>query len=162
MKRKLIMTSTILCLAIIISIPAWAEDLEETVQYKPPTMDQTVDFIAGMSSDFIDFEPGECMLTTRMIRNNVAFEYRTPLKELDPSPGYVKSRLTCADVSVPGSNKKIVRIGKDNKEDLRNKVSVCTENRESAEHLTTALRYLIGLCSGLPCADCPPFPWQTR
>lgn len=162
MKRKLIITSIILFLAGIVSIPVSAEDLEETVKYKPPTMDQTVEYIAGIMLDFAEFEPGECMLTTKKVRNNVAFTYLIPVKELDPSPSNVKTRLTCVDLTVPGNKNKIIRIGRDNKEELRNKVDVCTDNRENAEYLATAMRYLIEICGGHACVDCPPFPWQTR
>ena len=162
MKKKVLLTTIILFLAIIVSIPVSAEDIEETVKYKPPTMDQTVDYLAGIMLDFGDFDSGECLLTTRKVKNNVVFTYHIPLKELDPSPKYIKTRLNCVDVIVPGQKKKIVRIGKNNKEDLRNKIDVCADNRESAEYLTTAMRYLIGICEGDACVDCPPFPWQTR
>jgi len=160
MKRKLLMGSIILYLAIIISIPALAEDIEETVKYKPPTMDQTVDYIQGITPGFVGFESGECMLTTTMVINSVAYEYHIPLKELDPSPSYVSTRLACVTLTVPRNQKKILRIGRDNKEKLKQKVDICTDNRESAQHLATAMRFLIVLCAGKPCNNCPPFPWQ--
>lgn len=162
MKRKLIVTSIILLWAVVLNIPAAAEDLEETVKYKPPTMAQTVDFIAGIMLDFVDFEPGECMLTTRKFINNTIFTYRTPVRKLDPSPAYVKTRLNCVDVAVPGNKNIIIRTGRDNKEEMKNKVNVCADNRESAGHLATAMRYLIDICGGDACVDCPPFPWQRR
>jgi len=33
-------------------------------------------------------------------------------------------------------------------------------DRESAEKVARAMRYLIGLCEGPPCSDCDPFQWQ--
>ena len=162
MKTKSIITSIILSFAMMIANPAWADDLEETVKYKPPTMDQTVGYIQSIMPGFADFDSAECMLTARMIKNRTTFDYHIPLKELDPSPGYVKTRLTCVDLAVPGNKRVIVRVGKDQKEDLRHKVDTCTDNRENAEHLATALRYLIGLCANKPCSNCPPFPWETR
>lgn len=162
MKRILILSAVVCFLIIIMSIPAVADDLEETVKYKPPTMDQTVDYIAGIMTSFVGFDSGECMLTTRMIKNRTTFEYHTPLKEMDPSPSFVSTRLSCVTMTVPRNQNVILRIGKDNKEDMKNKVDVCTQNRENAEHLATALRYLIGLCSGNACANCPPFPWERR
>lgn len=61
-------TTIILFLTIIVSIPVSAEDIEETVKYKAPTMDQTVDYIAGIMLDFGDFDSGECLLTTRKVK----------------------------------------------------------------------------------------------
>ena len=162
MKRALIMTLIILISAIFTSNSTLAEDLDETVKYKPPTMDQTVDYISSIMTSFVGFDSGECILTSHMIKNRTTFVYHTPLKEMDPSPSFVSTRLSCVTLTAPRNQKIIMRIGKDNKEDMKNKVDVCTQNRESAEHLATALRYLIGLCSGNACVNCPPFPWQTR
>jgi len=123
-------------------------------------MDQTLDFIQEKTSGTLDFEPDECMLITSAVINRATFEYRIPLKEIDPSPGSVKQRLTYVDVSVENYKKKIQRIGKDGKEEWKSKVSIWTENELSAKQVANALRYLISLCGGKTCVGCEPFPWQ--
>jgi len=162
MKNKLLISSIFLYIVAAVSIPASAEDIKKTVKYKPPTMDQTVGFIQGIMTNFGGFEPGDCTLTSTAVINSVAYEYNIPLRELDPSFQYVKTRLSCVTLSVPGNKKIITRTGRDNKEAMKQKVDICTENQESAKKLATAMRYLISICSGKDCTDCPAFPWEGQ
>jgi hypothetical protein len=160
--RKRLVLATISIVSVILTISVSADDLEETVKYQPPTMDQTLDFIQEKTSGTLDFEEDECILITSAVINRATFEYRIPLKEINPSPGSVKQRLTYVDVAVDNYQKKIQRIGKDGKEDWKSKVSIWTENELSAKEVANALRYLISLCGGKPCVGCEPFPWQRR
>lgn len=160
--RKTLILATISIVSLILTISVSAEDIEETVKYKAPTMDQTLDFIQRVSTGTLDFESEECILIASMVKNRTTFVYKIPLKEINPSPGYVKQRLTYVDVTVENYKKKIQRIGKDGKEEWKSKVSISTENEESAKALANALRYLISLCGGKTCVSCEPFPWQRR
>ena len=159
---KILIMLIIPIVSLIFTISVSAESIEETAKYEAPTLDQTLDFIQRMTSGTLDFEPGECMLITSAVINRTTFEYRIPLKEINPSPGYVKQRLTYVDVSVENYKKKIQRIGKDGKEEWKSKVSIWTENESSAKQVANALRYLISLCGGKTCVGCDPFPWQQR
>jgi len=98
--RNILVMGIISIVSFIFTIPVLAEDIEETAKYKAPTMDQTLDFIQRMTTGQVDFEPDECILITSAVKNNVTYEYRIPLKEINPSPGYVKHRLTNVDVTV--------------------------------------------------------------
>ena len=160
--RNIIILAIISTMSILFTFPVSAEDIEETAKYKAPTLDQTLDFIQRMTSGTLDYEPEECMLITSTVINRANFEYRIPLKEINPSQGYVKQRLTYVDVSVENYKKKIQRIGKDGKEDWKSKVSIWTENESSAKQVANALRYLISLCGGKTCVGCDPFPWHRR
>ena len=158
--RKIFILAIISIVSFIFTIPVSAEDIEETVKYKAPTMDQTLGFIQEMTSGTLGFEEGECILITSAVINRATFEYRIPLKEINPSPGSVKQRLTYVDVAVDNYKKKIQRIGKDGKEEWKSKVSIWTENELSAKQVANALRYLISICGGKTCVGCDPFPWQ--
>ena len=158
--RNIILLAIISMVSFLFTIPVSAEDIEETAKYKPPTMDQTLDFIQRMTTAVADFEPEECILITSAVKNNVTFEYRTPLKEINPSPGYVKARLTYVDVTVENYKKKIERIGKGGKVEMKSKVTLWTADEASAEKLANAVRYLISICGGKTCVGCNPFPWQ--
>jgi len=158
--RKILIGIIITVMSLFLTISVSSEDLEETVNYQPPTLDQTLDFIQKKTSGTLDFEEDECILITNAVINRAAFEYRIPLKEINPSPGSVKQRLTYVDVAVDNYKKKIQRIGKDGKEEWKSKVSIWTENEESAKQVANALRYLISLCGGKTCVGCDPFPWQ--
>jgi hypothetical protein len=158
--RNTIIVALISIGSLIFTNPVSAEDIEETVKYQAPTMDQTLDFIQRMTTGQADFEQAECILITAAVINTVTYEYRIPLKEINPSPGYVKQRLTYVDVTVENYKKKIQRIGRDGKEEWKSKVSLWTDNEESAKMLANALRYLISTCGGKTCVGCDPFPWQ--
>ncbi len=158
--RKIFILAIISIVSFIFTIPVSAEDIEETVKYKAPTLDQTLGFIQEMTSGTLGFEEGECILITSAVINRATFEYRIPLKEINPSPGSVKQRLTYVDVAVDNYKNKIQRIGKDGKEEWKSKVSIWTENELSAKQVANALRYLISICGGKTCVDCDPFPWQ--
>ena len=160
--RIRIILAVILITSLIFTIPVSAENIEETAKYKPPTMDQTLDFIQRMTTAAADFEPEECILITSAVKNNITYEYRTPLKEINPSPGFVKARLTYVDVTVVNYKKKIERIGKGGKVDMKSKVTLWTADEASAEKLANAVRYLISICGGKTCVGCNPFPWQRR
>jgi hypothetical protein len=158
--RNIIISASISITSLYFTIPVWAEDIRETVKYKAPTMDQTIGFIQEMTRNDVGFEPEQCILITKAAKNNVSYEYRIPLKNINPSPGYVKPRLNCVTLTVDGFKKKIQRIGNDGKEEWRSKVDVCTANKESAEYLASAMRHLISICGGQSCVGCDPFPWQ--
>ena len=158
--KKLLIGAIITLVSLFFTISVSAEDLEETVNYKPPTLDQTLDFIQEKTSGTLDFEEDECILITSAVINRTTFEYRIPLKEDNPSPGSVKQRLTYVDVAVDNYKKKIQRIGKGGKEEWKSKVSIWTEDEESAKQVANAVRYLISLCGGKTCVGCDPFPWQ--
>ena len=160
--RKLIVVGIISIVSFIITIPVSAEDLEETVKYQAPTMNQTLGFIQRMTTGQIKFEQEECILIISAVKKNITYVYRIPLKEINPSPGYVKQRLANVDVTVDKYKKKIQRIGRDGKEELKSKVSLWTDNEQSAKMLANALRYLISICGGKTCVNCDPFPWQRR
>ena len=160
--KKICIGAIIVLVSLFLTISVSAEDLEETVNYQPPTLDQTLDFIQRMTSGTLDFEEGECILITSAVINRATFEYRIPLKEVNPSPGSVKQRLTYVDVAVDNYKKKILRIGKGGKEEWKSKVSIWTEDEESAKSVANAIRYLISLCGGKTCVGCDPFPWQQR
>jgi len=145
---------------LFFTIPVWAEDVRETVKYKAPTMDQTLGFIQKMTADDVGFEPEQCILITNAVINGITYEYRIPLKEINPSPGYVKPHLSNVVLTVDKYEKKIQRIGRDGKEELKSKVNIWAENEPSAEMLANALRYLISICGGQACVGCEPFPWQ--
>jgi hypothetical protein len=113
-----------------------------------------------MTTGNVDFEPEQCILITNAVINGITYEYRIPLKEINPSPGYVKPRLSNVVLTVDKHKKKIQRIGRDGKEELKSKVNMWTANEPSAEMLANALRYLISICGGKTCVGCDPFPWQ--
>jgi len=158
--RNIIISTIISIACLFFTIPVSAEDVRETVKYKAPTMNQAIGFIQEMTTNNVGFEPGQCILITKAVNNNVTYEYRTPLKKINPSPGHVKPRLNCVVLTVDGYKKEIQRIGKDGKEEWKSKVDVCTANKESAEQLANAMRYLISICGGRSCVGCDPFPWQ--
>lgn len=43
---------------------------------------------------------------------------------------------------------------------MKDKVDICAPDRESAEKLAGAIRYLITLCGGPQCEACDPDMWQ--
>jgi len=160
--RNIFISAIISIASLFFTIPVSAEDVRETAKYKAPNMDQTIGFIQEMTLDNVGFEPEQCILTNKVVINNYTYEYITTLKEINPSPGHVKPRLNCVVLTVDGFKKKIKRIGRDGKEEWKSKVDVCTANKESAEKLANAMRYLISICGGQTCVGCNPFPWEKR
>jgi hypothetical protein len=120
--RNIIISASILITSLYFTIPVWAEDIRETAKYKAPAMDQTIGFIQEMTRNEVGFEPEQCILIAKAAKNNVNFEYRIPLKNFNPSPGYVKPRLNCVTLTVDRFKKEIQRIGNDGKEEWRSKV----------------------------------------
>jgi len=159
--KKISMTSMVVLWAcLLLALPGLAEDIEETVKYKAPTMEQTLGFIDKLAGGNFAFDQSQCVVTTKMIINQATFEYQIPLKTINPSPDYVEAHLECVALTVDGYEKKIKRIEGNGDVEMKSKADICTPDRESADKLAKAIRYLIGLCGGPPCEDCDPFMWQ--
>jgi archaellum component FlaF (FlaF/FlaG flagellin family) len=141
-------------------LQASAEDIEETVKYKAPTMDQAIGFINKMTSGTVNVDPTQCLVTTKMVKNNRTFEYLIPLKKINPSPNYVKPHLNNVILTVEGYEKEIKRVDENGDVEMRSKVELFTRDEDSADKVARAMRYLISLCGGPPCVDCDPFMWQ--
>ena len=159
-KQKIITAAIISIVCLFLVFQASAEDIEETVKYKAPTMDQAIDFINKMTRDTVSVDPGECTVTTKMIKNTKTFNYIIPLKKINPGPDYVKPHLNKVILTVEGYEKEIKRVEENGKVEMKSKVELYTPDEDSADKVAKAMRYLIGLCGGPPCVDCDPFMWQ--
>jgi len=149
---------SVACLFIVCQ--ALAEDIEETIKYKAPTMEQTIDFISKISRGTVSVDPGQCTATTTMVKNNKKFDYIIPLSEINPSPDYVKPHQTNVTLTVDRYEKKIKRVEENGDVEMKSKVELSTPDKDSADKLAKAMRYLISLCGGPRCVDCDPFTWQ--
>ena len=159
-KQKIIVSAIISIACLFIVVQASAEDIEETVKYKAPSMSQTVDFINKISKGTVSVDPGQCIATTKMVKNTKTFEYIIPLKKINPSPDYVTPHLSNVILTVEGYEKKIQRVEENGNVEMKSKVELNTPDKDSAEKLAKAMRYLISLCGGPSCVDCDPFMWQ--
>ncbi|MEK6193165.1 MAG: hypothetical protein N2F24_02895 [Deltaproteobacteria bacterium] len=159
-KRGIIVSAIAFIIGLSLVMPVVAEDIEETIKYKAPTMQQTTDFIDKMTMHTFGFDPGQCMVTTKTAKNTVTFTYHIPLKKINPSPDYVMPSLNCVTLTVDGYEKEIKRVESNGDVEMKSKADICAADRESAEKLAKAMRYLIGLCGGPSCEDCDPFQWQ--
>ncbi len=159
-KQKIIVSAIISIACLFITVQASAEDIEETVKYKAPSMSQTIAFINKMSKGSVSVDPGQCIATTEMVKNTKTFKYIIPLKKINPGPDYVVSRLSKVILTVDGYEKEIQRVEENGNVEMKSKVELNTPDKDSAEKLAKAMRYLISLCGGLPCVDCDPFMWQ--
>ena len=159
-KQKIITAAIISIVCLFLVFQASAEDIEETVKYKAPTMDQAIDFINKMTRDTVSVDPGQCTVTTKMIKNTRTFNYIIPLKKINPGPDYVKPHLNKVILTVEGYEKEIKRVEENGKVEMKSKVELYTPDEDSADKVAKAMRYLIGLCGGPPCVDCDPFMWQ--
>jgi hypothetical protein len=134
------------------------EPLEETVKYKAATMEQTVGFIGELTNDHFTFDQEQCVATTSWVKNQTTFKYIANMKDIDPSD--VGVRLKCITLNVDRHDRKIKRVDSSGNVQLKSKMDVCTTDRESAERLRRAMRYLLRLCGRTDCYDCPPLPWE--
>lgn len=159
-KQKIIVATIIFFAGFFMTLQTLAEDIEETVKYKAPTMDQTVAFLGRMTNGTVSVDPAECLVTTRMEKNTKSFTYIIPLKKINPSPDYVKAHLDNVILTVDGYAKEIKRVEEDGSEEMKSKVELFTPDKDSAVKVAKAIRYLISLCGGPPCVDCDPFMWQ--
>jgi hypothetical protein len=159
-KPRIIAAAIISVAGLFLAFQAVAEDIEETVKYKAPTMDQTVDFINAISQDTVSVDPGQCTATTKTVKNTKTFEYIIPLSKINPSPDYVKPHLSNVILTVEGYEKEIKRVEENGNVEMKSKVELFTPDEDSADKLAKAMRYLISLCGGPPCIDCDPFMWQ--
>jgi hypothetical protein len=108
---KFIMMPAVFFMAcLFFAIPGATEDIEETVKYKAPTIEQTLGFIDKLAAGNFGFDQSQCVVTTRKAINSVIFEYHIPLKKINPSPDYVQPRLECVELTVDGYEKKIKRL----------------------------------------------------
>lgn len=147
-------------MGMILVMPSMAEDIEETIKYKAPTMQQTTDFIEKMTMHTFAFDPGQCMAITKTSEGPDSFTYYIPLKKINPSPDYVEPSVDCVTLTVDGYEKEIKRVEGNGDVEMKSKVDICTGDRESADKVARAIRYLISICGGPPCVDCDPFKWQ--
>lgn len=159
-KHKISPLAIIFISCLLVTTPVVAEDIEETIKYQAPTMEQTTEFINKMTMNNFGFDPGQCIATTEWVENRATFTYHIPLKKINPSPEYVKPSLDCVTLTVDGYEKEIKRVESNGDVEMKSKADLCAADRESADKLARAMRYLIGLCGGLPCDDCDPFQWQ--
>jgi len=159
-KHSIALLTVIILACVIFYTPAVAEDIEETIKYKAPTMEQTTAFIDKMTMNPFSFDPGQCMAITEWMENNDTFTYHIPLKKINPSPEYVKPSLNCVTLTVDGYEKEIKRVESNGDVEMKSKADLCAEDRESADKLARAMRYLVGLCGGPSCVDCDPYQWQ--
>jgi len=159
-KQRIIESAIISIACLFIVFQASAEDIEETVKYKAPTMGQTVGFINKMTKGTVSVDPGQCIMTTKMVKNTKTFTYIIPLKKINPSPDYVKPHLSKVILTVDGYEKEIKRVEETGDVEMKSKVELYTPDEDSADKLAKAIRYLIGLCGGPSCVDCDPFMWQ--
>jgi len=159
-KQNIIVLAIISIAGLFIVFQASAEDIEETVKYKAPTMGQTIDFINKMTRGKVSVDPGQCIVTTKMVKNSATFEYIIPLKKINPSPDYVKPHLDNVILTVEGYEKEIKRVEENGDVEMKSKVELPTPDEDSADKVAKAIRYLISLCGGPSCVDCDPFMWQ--
>ena len=163
MKIRKTNTMMSLVVSVIFLLPALAvdaEDIAETVKHKAPTKQQTIGFIEQVSGGNATVNPSQCVLVTRKIIHTSTLEYHIPLKKINPSPEYVEAHVECVELIADGYEEVIKRINKEGEVKMENRTDVCTPDRESAEKMARALRYLISLCGGPPCNDCDPYQWQ--
>ena len=159
-KQKIITAAIISISCLFMVFQASAEDIEETVKYKAPTMDQAVDFVNKMTRGTVSVDPGQCIVTTKMEKNTRTFEYIIPLKKINPGPDHVKPHLSNVILTVEGYEKEIKRVEENGDVEMKSKVELFTPDEDSADKVAKAIRYLISLCGGPPCVDCDPFMWQ--
>jgi hypothetical protein len=159
-KQKIIVSAIISIACLFIVVQASAEDIEETVKYKAPSMSQTIAFINKISKGSVSVDPGQCIATTEMVKNTKTFKYIIPLKKINPGPDHIAPRLSKVILTVDGYEKEIQRVEENGNVEMKSKVELNTPDKDSAEKLAKAMRYLISLCGGLPCVDCDPFMWQ--
>jgi len=159
-KQNIIVAAIISIAGLSVVCQVLAEDIEETVKYKAPTMDQTIDFIGEISRGTVSVDPGQCTATTKMVKNTKTFEYIIPLSKINPSPDYVEPHLNNVILTVDRYEKKIKRVEENGNVEMKSKVELSTPDEDSADKLAKAMRYLISLCGGPPCVDCDPFMWQ--
>ena len=159
-KQRILVSAIISIACLFIVFQALAEDIEETVKYKAPTMGQTIGFINKLTKHTVSVDPGQCIVTTKMEKHTKTFKYIIPLKKINPSPDYVKPHLTNVILTVEGNKKEIKRVEEDGNVEMKDKVTLYTPDNDSADKLAKAMRYLISLCGGPSCVDCDPFMWQ--
>lgn len=159
-KSGIIVSAIAFIIGLSLVMPVVAEDIETTIKYQAPTMQQTTDFIEKMTMHTFGFDPGQCMVTTKMAKNTVTFTYHIPLKKINPSPDNVMPSLNCVTLTVDGYEKEIKRVESNGDVEMKSKADICAADGESAEKLAKAMRYLIGLCGGPSCEDCDPYQWQ--
>ena len=163
MKKSLSIQTTaviIFITCLLFSMPGVAEDIEETIKYEAPTIQQTTDFIEKKTLNRFSIDEGQCIGISKMVQTHDVFTYYIPLNKINPSPDYVEASLDCVTLTVDGYEKEIKRVESNGDVEMKSKVDICTPNRESAEKVARAMRYLIGLCGGPSCVDCDPFQWQ--
>lgn len=160
LKQKIILAAIILLAGLFPLFHALAEDIEETVKYKAPTMDQTIDFINDISKGTVSVDPEQCTATTKTVKNTKTFTYIIPLSKINPGPNYVKPHLRRVIITVEGYEKQIKRVEENGNVEMKSKVELFTQDEDSADKLAKAMRYLISLCGGPSCIDCDPFMWQ--
>lgn len=159
-KQVFLMSVVVFITCLFFGYQVSAESIEETVKYKAPTMDQTIEFIDKMTMHNFTFNPGQCLVSTKKAINTKIYIYEIPLKKINPSPEYVKPHLNCVTLTADGNEKVIKRIESNGEVEWKSRTDICTPDRESAENLAKAIRYLISICGGPPCDDCDPFQWQ--
>ena len=159
-KKNIMMPAAIFTAFLLLSFPVKSEDIEETIKYAAPTMQQTLGFIDKLAGGNFTFDQSQCIATTRRSIHTKGYEYHIPLKRVNPSPDYVRTHLECVELYIDGYEKEIRRVESNGDVEMKNKVDICAQDRESAEKLARAIRYLIGLCGGPPCEDCDPYMWQ--
>ena len=159
-KQKIIVAAIISVAGLLLAFQAVAEDIEETVKYKAPTISQTIDFINTISRGSVSVDPGQCTASTKTAINTKTYEYIIPLSDINPSPDYVKPHLKNVILTVEGYEKKIKRVEENGNVEMKSKVELFTPDEDSADKLAKAMRYLISLCGGPTCVDCDPFLWQ--
>ena len=160
LKQKIIVAASISLAGLFMVFQASAEDIEETVKYKAPTVGQVVEFINKMTRDTVSVDPGRCIVTTKMVKNTKTYEYIIPLKKINPSPDYVKPHLDNVILTVEGYEKEIKRVEENGDVEMKSKAELFTPDKDSADKVARAMRYLISICGGPPCVDCDPFMWQ--
>ena len=157
---KVVIVLTAVWVCVFSAIPAEAEEIEETIKYKAPTMQQTIGYVDKLTAGNFEFNRSQCEVVTQKYINSAKFEYHIPLKKINPSPDYVKTHLECTILTVDGYENEIKRIEDNGDVEMKNRIDICTPDRESAENLTWAIRYLISLCGGPSCHDCDPYMWE--
>jgi hypothetical protein len=156
--RKTVMMFMAISVAFLLS--ALPVNAEYNVKYASPTMQQTVGVIEKLAGGNFRFDQAQCIATTRRTMHTNWFDYHIPLKKVNPSPDYVRTHLECVELYIDGNEKEIKRVEKNGKVEMKDKVDICAPDRESADKLAGAIRYLISLCGGPPCEDCDPYMWQ--
>jgi len=130
----------IIIINVFIVFQVSPEDIEKTVKYKAPTMHQKTDFIDEMTISPFNFDPGQCLVTTKWAQNRKMFTYHIPLKRINPSPEYVKPSLNCVTLTVDGYEKEIKRVESNGDVEMKSKADICTPDRTSADKVARAMR----------------------